>query len=338
LRIMKIDAYSHIVPPKYKEALYKKAPSIPYVDKFVQAFPALTDLDIRFRTMDKYEGLVQVLTLSGAPLEDIVNPKDAVELARIANDELAELVAKYPDRFATAVACLPMNDVDAALKEVDRAITELRLRGVQIFTEVSGKPLDSPEFMPLYEKMAYYNLPILIHPPASRRAPGKDYSSPSESRHLAYLIFGWPYETSVAMTNLIFGAGVFEKYPNIKILTHHCGAMVPYFAERIAAANDSREMRMGFRHEQHLTQRPLDYYHMFYGDTALMGNVPALMCGYAFFGADHILFGTDTPIDSQLGDRLIRQTLLSVEQMDITDIEKKKIFEDNARKLFRLPI
>ncbi len=332
---MMIDVFPHIVPLKYQEALYQKAPSNALIRKVVEAFPALTDVDIRFRTMDKYEGLVQVLTLGNPAVEDVVGPKDAVELAMIANDEMAELVTKYPDRFIAAVACLPMNDMDAALKEVDRAITELRFRGIQISSSINGKPLDSPEFMPLYEKMAYYDLPILIHPQRVSKVP--DYPNESESKHLVYQVFGWPYETTVVMTRLIF-SGVFEKYPDLKIITHHCGGMVPYFASRIAGQYDTMELRAGYRYEPHLTKHPVDYYRMFYADTAVSGSTAALMCGYDFFGADHILFGTDMPYDGQLGDRYTGQTILSVEQMAIPDAEKKQIFEDNAKKLLRLPI
>ena len=332
---MFIDVYTHILPPKYREALYKKMPPGFYYRKLADAFPALTDLDTRFRIMDKYEGLLQVLSPTSLPIENIADPKDAAELARIANDEMAELVAKYPDRFAAATACLPMNDMDAALKEVDRAITELRFRGVQIFTNINGKPLDSPEFMPLYEKMSYYNLPILIHPQRPPNIP--DYPTESESKYLVSTIFGWPYETTVAMTRLVFG-GVLEKYPDLKVITHHLGAMVPFFAERIAGSSDSFEMHGGCRNEKPLTKRPLEYYRMFFNDTAIGGNTSALMCANAFFGSDHILFGTDMPFDNQLGDRFTRKAISAIEQMTIPDLEKKRIFEGNARNLFRLPV
>jgi predicted TIM-barrel fold metal-dependent hydrolase len=332
---MMIDVYPHILPPKYKEALYKKLPPNSFDRKQADAFPSLTDLDIRFRIMDKYEDLVQVLTLGSPPIHDFVGPEDALELVRIANDEMAELVVKYPDRFVSAIASLPLNYMDAALRETDRAIGDLRFRGIQISTDVNGKPIDSPEFMPLYEKLSYYDLPILLHP---RRANTvSDYPEESESKYGTFITFGWPYETTVAMTRLVF-SGVFEKYPNLKVITHHCGAMVPYFAERIALVTDNREMRMGFRYEENLTKHPLDYYRMFYGDTALCGSTPALMCGYAFFGADHILFGTDMPYDNQLGDRFIRETILSVKQMDIPEPQRKQIFQDNARRLLRLPL
>jgi len=232
-----------------------------------------------------------------------------------------------------AVACLPMNDVDAALKEIDRAIVELRFRGIQLHNPIGDKPMDAPEFWPIYEKMAQYDLPIWVHSQRDINTP--DYPGESSSKYLVWSTFGWPYETSVYMTRLIFG-GVFDKYPNLKVITHHAGGMIPYYAGRIAGFYDHNEMLLGLRHQ--LTKRPLDYYRLFYNDTAIYQNTPALMCCHAFFGAEHMLFGTDMPYDSQLGLRQVREVISSVEEMDISDAEKKLIFEDNARKLLRLPI
>ena len=111
---MKIDIFAHILPNRYLEALKSKAAPGFYLSDLIDACPAISDLDIRFRVMDMYEGYTQALTLLQPPLENIVRPKDAVELARIANDEMAETVTKNPDRFISAAACLPMSDVDAA--------------------------------------------------------------------------------------------------------------------------------------------------------------------------------------------------------------------------------
>jgi predicted TIM-barrel fold metal-dependent hydrolase len=328
---MKIDIYCHIVPMKYKQALYQKVAS-PRVKETIEANPTLFDLDARFRILDTY-GCVQVLTLGLPPVETIGGLKEAAELARIANDEVAELVAKYPDRFVAGVASLPMNDLDAALQEADRAIRDLALKGVQIFSSINGKPLDSPEFSPLYEKMVSYNLPIWLHPGRGARTP--DYPSEKMSKYQIWSIFGWPYETSAAMTRLIF-SGTLERYPSLKIITHHCGAMVPYFAERISCSYDFTEERLKEPVKQNLTKAPVEYYRMFYNDTAVSGSRSALMCAYDFFGPDHILFGTDMPFDNELGSRLVRQTIESVERMDVPDSVKRKLFEENARKLLGL--
>ncbi len=331
---MKIDVFPHILPIKYIEALSKISDGEFYNKQVNEANPTIYDLDIRFRIMDKYGDLRQVLTLGSPPLEAIAEPKKAAELAQIANDEMAELVTKYPDRFVAAVASLPMNDMDAALKEVDRAINDLKFRGVQMFSPTNGKPIDQPEFFPLYEKMVNYNLPIWIHPLRERSTP--DYLGESTSKYQIWGILGWPYETTVAMTRLIF-SGTLEKYPNLKFITHHCGGIVSLLEQRITIAYDMNEMRLKTRTKQRLTKPVLDYYRMFYADTAVHGKA-AVMCGYEFFGPEHLLFGTDMPYDNELGFRFVRQNIDAIEQIDIPDAARKKIFEDNARQLLRLPM
>jgi predicted TIM-barrel fold metal-dependent hydrolase len=328
---MKIDVFCHIVPPKYKAVLDKTIGPVSMVD----TLPTMYNMDERFRIMDRSEDLMQVLTVSLPPLETIPDKKKAIALAKLANDEMAELVLKHPDRFAAAIACLPMNDVDAALREADRAIKDLKFRGVQIFTPINDKPLDSPEFMPLYEKMAEYNLPILIHP--HRDLDYADYRTEKISLYSMNTLLGWIYETSAAMIRLIY-SGVMEKYPNLKIITHHAGAMIPFLQRRVVDFADFGEMRLNSDLKQHLRKPVIDYLKMFYVDTAIYGNTPGLMCSYALYGAQHMLFATDFPYDTQLGLRHNKATIDSVENMDISETEKKMIFEGNARSLLRLPV
>jgi predicted TIM-barrel fold metal-dependent hydrolase len=332
---VKIDIYCHVLPTKYKEAFYKITPANFYLKNVIDSLPTLFDMEHRFRIMDNYEGLKQVLTLSLPPIESIADGRKAIELAKLANDEMAELILKYPDRFAAGVATLPMNNMEAALAELDRAIKELNLKGVQLFTPTNDKPLDLPEFMPIYEKMSQYDLPIWIHP--TRTVDYADYKTENRSRYMIFSNFGWPYETTVAMTRLVF-SGVLEKYPKLKIITHHCGGMVPFFEERIIGSYDHAEILRGAKYKQALTKPHIDYFKMFYYDTALYGSTPALMCGYTFCGADQMVFGTDMPYDSEFGDRYTRQTIQAIEQMPISDNDKKKIFEDNAKQLLHLPI
>ena len=331
---LKIDAFSHVAPKKFRERLRKVNP-----DKcayMVDTVPPLYDLDARFRIMDRYENLVQVIAPAWPSVEDVASPSVALELARVLNDEMAELVRTYPDRFVAAVACLPMNDMDAALKEADRAIRDLRFRGVLIYTPINDKPLDSPEFMPLYEKMSLYDLPLLIHPMRNPDYP--DYRTENAARYKTASLFGWPYETTIAMTRLIF-SGVLEKWPNLKFVTHHCGAMVPYFSERIKQFYDIDEMRRGEKYFQGLTKAPVDYYRMFYADTALYGNAPALMCGHDFFGPERLLFGIDMPLgDLEFGMRNYRQTINAIDAMAISEEAKKMLYVENARRVYRLPV
>lgn len=330
----KIDIFSHILPLKYKEVLYRKAKPGWYLE-MNDATSTLFSLDDRFRIMDKYEGLAQVLTLAIPPLESVANPRDAAELAKIANDEMAELVVKYPDRFVAAVASLPLNSMDLALRETDRAVRELNFKGVQIFTSADSKPLDSPDFSALYEKMCEYDLPIWIHP--ARGLDASDYQGEGRSWYRIFTMFGWPYETTVAMARLVF-SGVLESYPHIKFIVHHCGGMVPYYAQRIAERRECADDRIKANYKQGERKSPIQYFKMFYADTVLPGNTAGLMCGYAFFGSEHLMFGTDMPYGPEGGNTFVRKTIGSVEAMDIPNLDKVKIYEGNARMLLRLPV
>jgi len=324
----KVDMFCHILPRNFKEALFRRAAKGSYYIEADSSRPALFDLDVRFRVMDKIEGLRQVLTLGLPPLDYVFSPKDAVEMAMMANDEVAELVEKYPERFVAAVTSLPLNDVDASMRETERAIEELKFKGIQIFTSVSGKPLDRPEFLGLYEKMAQYDLPVWIHPVKDRVSP--DYADEEASKYALFLAFGWPYETTLAMSRLVF-SGIMEKYPDLKFITHHCGGMLPFFYKRVALVPPG--VKTG--EVKKLAKPPLDYFKRFYADTVLGGNVPALMAGHSFFGTDHMLFASDYPYPggADKGEMVLREVIKSVEMMNVAEEDKVRIFSKNARRI-----
>jgi predicted TIM-barrel fold metal-dependent hydrolase len=332
-----IDAYAHISPPRYTEFVRQKYP-VMYNNMLGPCTP-LYDMDHRFRIMDGYPGLLQVLTIGPVPpIEYFADEQQTVELARLANDEMAELLQKYRDRFVAAIALLPMNNPEAALKEADRAITELGFRGIYVHSNINGKPLDSPEFLPLWDKMAKYNLPIYIHP--WRGEEFTDYPVESASKYGIASTFGWPYETTVAMVRFVF-SGILEKHPGLKIVTHHCGGMIPYYQQRIYQHYGLASMRSGEASSfvKTLSQAPLEYFRLFYNDTAIHGNTYALMTAYDLCGADHIVFGADMPLgDHYFGARSYRQTIDAIEAMQITPEEKRKIFVDNALSLLRIPV
>jgi aminocarboxymuconate-semialdehyde decarboxylase len=139
------------------------------------------------------------------------------------------------------------------------------------------------------------------------------------------------------MCRLVF-SGVLEKYPELKIITHHCGGMIPFYAARMAQFQDTDEMMRKGNTKQVLRKLPEEYFKQFYADTALGGNSPALMCAFEFFGADHMLFGTDLPYDHMNGARMTRYTINAVEEMKISEADRKKIYQENARHLLRLPV
>jgi aminocarboxymuconate-semialdehyde decarboxylase len=178
---MKIDIFNHIVTPEYNRRRLQLAPSQMRLQETERIMPTLFDLDARFRVMDTAgEGYVQIINTANPPVESITGPKEVVELSRIANDEMAELVVRHPERFIGAAACLPMNNVEGAVEELERAIGQLGLCGVQIYTDVRGLPLDTPQFAPVFDRIAQLDVPILLHP-----VRGPDRTDYRESRRAA---------------------------------------------------------------------------------------------------------------------------------------------------------
>ena len=333
---MKIDVFNHIVTPRYHQARLKAAPPQMRLQQQARVMPALFDLDARFRAMDTAgDGYVQIINTANPPVENIASPAAALELSEIANDEMAELVARYPERFVGAAACIPMHDVDAALGELDRAIEQLGFRGVQIYTDIQGRPLDDLRFAPIFDRVAALDIPVLLHPVRGPDRP--DYPSEDSSRFDSWRILGWLYDTVGAMTRLIF-SGVFDRHPGIKIVTHHLGGFAPYASERIREGYDKWLKATRARNEPVLLHRhPHDYFHQFYADTITIGSVPALRCGLDFFGADRVMFATDMPFDTQGGLKYIDVALQAMQELDISAADKAAIFEHSAKRVFRLP-
>ena len=287
--------------------------------------------------MDLFDGYTQILSMSNPPIEALGPPSVAREMAQLANECMAELVVKYPNRFPGFIAALPMNDPEASLQEAERAVKEQGAVGVQVFSNVLGQPLDKPEILPLFDLMAKLDLPVWIHP--IRGADFPDYKTEPKSHYEIWFIFGWPYETSVAMAHLVF-SGLFDRHPDIKIITHHFGGMIPYFEGRVGPGWDL----LGGRTSdvdysvllKKLRKRPLEYFRSFYADTALFGAREATICGLKFFGTQRTLFGTDAPFGPEKGPAYIRWTIEVIDSLDITSAQRREIYEGNARRLMKL--
>ena len=335
---MKIDLFCHILPPAYFERMTAISARGAYMQKRVREIPAMVDLDVRFRMMDQFGDYVQVLSLAAPPIEALAPPADSPALARLANDTMAETVVRHPDRFPGFIASVPMNNVDAALQEIDRALDDLKAAGIQIFTNVNGRPLDDPEFAPIFERMARAERPIWLHP--TRTAAFADYATEQTSKYELWWAFGWPYETSIAMARIAF-AGYYDRFPKLHVITHHMGGMIPYFAGRIGPGLDQLGVRTDDEdltvHLKRLKKRPFDYFKMFIADTALFGARDAMACGLAFFGADQVVFASDFPFDPEKGTFNIRETIRDIDSLDIPEVDRKKIYEGNARRLLRVP-
>jgi uncharacterized protein len=331
-----IDIYNHFIPRAIWDQLSELLPGH-IVLKMFPRVKSLWDIEARLRLLDEFPDLQQILSLANPPIEVMGSPNRTPGLAKIANDGLAELCDKHPDRFPGFIASLPMNNVEAAVAEIDRSILSLGAKGVQIFTNVLGKPLSAPEFRPIFRRMTEHDLPVWIHPMRGPNHP--DYANEQVSENEIWFTFGWPYETSAAVTRLIF-SGIYDELPDLKIITHHMGGMIPYFANKIG---------LGFSQIFHGTseenpaakqaglKKPLlDYYNMLYADTALNGAAAPTACGHAFFTTPHCLFATDAPFDAEQGRALIGGTIAAVKALDISAAEQERILAGNARDLLKL--
>jgi predicted TIM-barrel fold metal-dependent hydrolase len=340
---MKIDAFCHLLPAAYAERLFAIAdsPVARNIQKRVSGVPALVDLDERFRIMDQFgSDYRQIINTAAPPLEDLGPATRTAELARIANDEMAALVADHPDRFEGFCAAVALDDVDNAIAETERAFDDLGALGVQIYTHVHGGPMDQERFFPFYESVARRgDKMIQVHP--CRDASWSDYKTEERSKFEIWWTLGWEYDLSAFMSRLVF-SGVFERLPDIKILIHHGGAMIPHFAGRVGPGWDQLGARTPADQAEDiagypLRLRPLDYFKKFYVDTAYFGAGDSMRTAIKFFGVDHTLFGSDTPFDPEKGPGYIRDTIANLEEMDILDdADRDRIYSGNVTELLNL--
>jgi predicted TIM-barrel fold metal-dependent hydrolase len=251
-------------------------------------------------------------------------------------------VRRGPTNFPAWVASLPLNNVEASLEEMDRANAS-GARAIQIFTNVNGRPLDDPQFLPIFRHAtSHYKIPIWMHP--ARDARVADYPGEAKSKYEIWQVLGWPYETSVAMARIVF-SGMFDQLADMTIITHHLGAMIPYFEGRVGPLWDQLGTRTSDEDYSDILaamrakgRRPIDYFRLFYNDTAVGGARSAIRCGIDFFGADRVLFATDCPFDPEGGPMFIRETIAALDRLDLDDVERAAIYFRNALRMLKMEI
>ena len=334
----KIDIFNHVLPAAYLELVKTHSKELGMVKRMAN-LRMLWDIEHRVSMLrEKFPDVRQVLTLGLPGPELLGGPDVSPGFARVANDGMAEMVKKWPQEFPCFIASLPMNNPQAALEEMDRAIGKLGARGIQIISSVAGRPLDDAEFLPVFERATnHHDVPIWMHP--ARPASRADYAGEPKSKYEIWQVLGWPFETSVAMARMVF-SGLFDRLPQLRIITHHCGGMIPYFAGRAetlwaqlgSRSTDEEESKILSR----LKRKPMEYFRMFYGDTVLGGAAAPLACGIAFFGADHVVFASDCPFDPEGGPMFIREGIRSIEDLKLPESDKRKIYFGNAMGLLKL--
>jgi len=333
-----IDVFCHCLPPRYCDAVGEIA-NVPLVMfQRAQQIPVMTQREARLRLMDEFPGYTQIVSLASPPVE-MLSPDRALDLARVANDEMAKLVESCQGRILGFIATLPLNNPQASAAEARRAKHERGAVGVQIYTSVEGIALDSPRFEPLFQTLVELDMPILLHP--FRAMTTADYPSERFSKFDLWWAVGWPYETTLALVRLAM-SGIFDRYPNIKIIAHHVGGYLPMLAGRLGPGMEL----LGTRNppgteafvQAPLQGRPLDACKKFFADTASFGSQAAIECGLDFFAADRFLFASDMPFDPGQGPDYIRSTLSAIQAMKLDSPQRQQILAGNARRLFKLGV
>jgi predicted TIM-barrel fold metal-dependent hydrolase len=331
---MRIDAYTHFMPSR----MFKKLVDSGYPDigKRMRGVPCIHDLDERRRVVEMFKDYAQILSYPMPPLEMLSKgkPAEVEENAKLINDEFAELIEKHRSHFPGWVAQGALGAPDAGVREAERAIKAGAL-GVQTYTNIAGKPLDDPAFEPFFEFMNKSGKPIWLHP--ARGANFADYQSESKSKYEIWWAFGWSYETAAAMARLVFSR-IMDKYPDLKVIVHHFGGIVPMLEGRIGPGWDQLGARTSDEDYgallKQLKKRPLDYFkHTFYADTATFSAEPALHAGFAFFDLDKIVFASDCPFDPEKGTMYTRDGLRMIEALDMPKADKDKIWYGNLEKM-----
>jgi aminocarboxymuconate-semialdehyde decarboxylase len=323
-----IDLHNHYYPPRYLEALKAGSsrvkvtvddegnPWLHYPGDYNIAVRGHRDLAYRDEVLAGYGVDTQVITLT-TPGTHVEEPRQAVRLASLVNDEFREGVERYGRRFV-ALATLPLNDPAASVKELRRACTELRMRGAMLFSNVNGIALSDQRFWPLYELADELEAVLYIHPtnPVNVDAMQKYWLMP---------LVGFLFDTTLAAAGLVF-SGVTDRFPRIQWVLTHMGGAIPYLAERL-----DRGYRAFRECREHIQRPPTDHLRRFYYDTVNF-DANAIQLAIAFAGIEHILAGSDYP--HQIGS--IPLMLESLRGLPIPTADRGMILGGNAARLLRV--
>ena len=319
----KLDLHTHYYPSIYfdkirelpSEFSFSSSPSgqtiITYRGaRFFGVTPPMTDVSRRLEDMDRVGIDVEVVSLS-TPNVFFADARHQPEIARIVNDAYAELISLHPARFK-GFASIPMDDPEAALKELQRAIDELKLNGVILLSNLGGKPLTAPEYRPFFAEANRRKLCILLHPMLPANAgPFREY--------VLGPIVGFMFDTTLAVARMCFD-GLLQEFPDISWIVAHLGGAVPYLMERMDNGwRDFPECRAK------IDELPSTYLKKLYYDTVTFSPYTLAMVR-DLVGTGHMVMGSDYP--HLLGS--IDRAISSIEALEIPEEDKRQIFEGTA--------
>jgi aminocarboxymuconate-semialdehyde decarboxylase len=320
-----VDFHNHYYPPAYLDALRSGSsavevtidqdgnPRIYYPGDYNIAVPGHRDIDYREQVLKEHGVDTQVLTLT-TPGTHVETPATAARFASLVNDAFAEVARTKPGRF-TALATLPLNDVAASVKELERASTQLGFRGAMLFSNVNGTGLNEEQFLPLYEAANQLGAVLYIHPthPVGVEAMTDFWLMP---------LVGFLMDTTLAAAKIVF-SGIPERFPKIRWALCHLGGAIPYLAERL-----DRGFEAFSECRANIPRKPSEYLREFYYDTVNF-NPAAIQLAIGFAGVDHILAGSDYP--HQIGS--IPKMIETVRGLDLAEADRAAIFGGNAVRL-----
>jgi len=255
----------------------------------------------------------------------------APQYARMMNDEIAAVVAQNPKRFK-GVALVASVDPEAMAAEAHRAVKELGFVGAYVPVGPTAKRMDHPDFEPLYRAIVDLDATLWLHP---SRPPLPEYLDEKTSMYQEWLQMGWPYDTTSAMYRIVF-SGVFDRYPGIRIITHHHGGFIPYYAPRMIGGWLG-EAEAGMHVDTEIAPPYIDHFKKFYCDTACNDFAPkVLQLALDFFGPERVLFASDTPFGAGDGQSFTSGVLRSIEAMQIGADLRATILSGNARRILKI--
>jgi 2,3-dihydroxybenzoate decarboxylase len=267
---------------------------------------------------------MQVLSLT-SPGVQVFDAATANALARDANDELAAAIARHPTRFVGLAAAAPQ-DPRAAAQEIERGVRKLGLRGVIINSHTRGERLDDPKFWDIFAAAEALDVPVYLHP----NAPPRDMIAPYLEAGLDGAVFGFQAETGLHMLRIIV-AGVFDRFPKLKMIIGHCGEALPFWMYRIDYMHRAQIAAKRYPMLKELKRAPSEYLRdNVYVTNSGVAWAPAIMFCHQVMGADHTLYAMDYPY------QYLPSEVTVSDELPMSAADKKKYFQTNAEKLFRI--